>query len=170
MWPFRKRVFRKLRSTRDYCVAVRALVMGSFTSEDAMKGQIESLARSGSVLQVIAGEKEGDSTDRLYLRAVDELAAKPAAAVPAMCHILLNVTGPDKAWALIVLDRVGPRAVPHVCAQLRVSAGKMRRHLIRVLERVGDRSAAAVLDEVGREDGEIGEAARKAAAVLRDRA
>ena len=166
MWPFRERIFRKLSTTGDYCDAVRALVVGTFTSGDAIKGQLESLIRSGSIMQVIAGEKQPDSTDRLYLAALDELAAKPSAAVPAMCHILLHVTGPDKAWAQMVLERIGVRAVEGVCMQLKAASSPMRSHLIRVLERIGDPAAAVVLDEVGKEMGEVGEAAHKAAGTL----
>ena len=170
MWPFRKKIFGKLGTTGEYCTAVRALVVGSFTSGDAIKGQIDSLVRSGNVMRVIAGEKEPDSTDRIYLKAIDELAANPSTAVPAMCHILLNVTGPDKVWAQMVIERIGARAVADVVAQLGGATGTMRSHLIRVLERIGDSAAVNVLEEVGREDGEIGEIARKAAAALRNRA
>ena len=162
MWPFRKRVFQRLSSNEDYAGAVRSLVLGSFTSSDHIKGQLESIMMSGRVSQVMSGEKAPDEAERLYLRAIGELSAKPAFAVPAMCYILLNVTGPDKIWAHMILGAIGRRAVPGICTELRIASGRMRTHLVGALEKLGDAAAVPTLEQIGKEEGEVGDAARKA--------
>jgi hypothetical protein len=159
-WPFKKRVFKKLETEADCVEAVRALVVLSI--QQSSMGQLGAIAQCGRVIQLLKGEVEAKPADEFYLRAFNELLGKPEIVVPAMCHVLLNVVGPEKGWATLLLQQIGKPAAPEVARRLAEAGGDMRTHLIGVLEKIGDPGTKGVLETVAKETGKVGEAARGA--------
>lgn len=163
-WPFRKHVFRKLQTEHDCVDAVRALVELSIQQGGKPReiAALDAIVQCGRVIQIQKGEIKAQASDEVYLRALDELMEKQDVVIPAMCHVLLDVVGPEKGWATVILQKIGPPAVPEVSRRLAAARGDMRTHLVNVLDKVGDRRAKDVLETLAKEESKTGESARAA--------
>lgn len=147
----------------DYKKVIRSMVIGGFLPRDQIgETMLNDLLRCCKVIEVLKGKEEPDDVDKLYLRALDELAEEGELAAKAMCDILLRNNGsPEKILAASVLDRMGSRAVPVICERLRANTDRGRVWLVPVLLSIGDPSAIQTLEDIACEGGEVGAVAQE---------
>ena len=134
----------ELVSYLDYEHAVKRLA----SMMEAQGGSIGVVSAVGSARAVLAGTKPPSEQDQLVIASARQLADCGEEAEKAVVNLVLG-RGPQKGVAMLILEVMGPSAVPTIAAGLsRRSAGSGRKWLLGALHHIGGPAALAAAQSV----------------------
>jgi hypothetical protein len=132
----------KLESYADYVNAVRRLARATVP-----QGAVGAMAAVGGARAALAGGQQPSDQDQLVIASVRQLAGCGDEAASAMVNIVLS-GGPERGFAMLVLELMGSRAVPSITKGLSQNHNSARKWLLVPLHNMGGPEAAAAEQSV----------------------